>query len=89
MRFLTVKRDGVALYSFCAEHRCQRQAHAFEDRALLDVQLDVRSRVFLLKRRFAESIDFDSATPQSIFEPDAIAIGTHAVSRDAGGACER
>src|SRR5580692_10227919 len=85
MRFLTVESNGVAFHSFCSEHRRQRQAHAFEDRTLLDVQLDVGGGVFLLAGGFAETIDLNAAASERVFKTNAVAFGAHAVSGDAGG----
>src|ERR1700730_10878898 len=85
MRFLTVESNGVAFHSFCSEHRRQRQAHAFEDRALLDVQLDVGGSIFLLVGGFADTIDLNAAAAERVFKTNAVAIGAYAVRGDAGG----
>ena len=61
MRLLTVEGDGVAFDTFCAEDRRERQAHAFEDRALLDVEFDIGGGVFLFARRFGKAIDLHAA----------------------------
>ncbi len=66
----------------------ERQAHALEHGALLDVQFEIGGGVFLLARGFGKAIDFHAAAAQGVFQTYAIAIGACAVGGDAGGACE-
>ncbi len=91
VRFLSVKGDVVPLHTFGAEHDAERKVHAFEHRALLDMEFEISRRVFALLRRVGEMVDLHATTAKSVFQLDAIAIGAAAIRGDGvrSGKCGR
>ena len=79
MRLLAVESDGVALHALGAKHRAERKAHAFENRALLDVQLKICSGILPLGLRISDGIDGDAAVGQRIFKANAVSVGAAAI----------
>ena len=71
---LSLPRDPVALDPERAEHHSERQVERLEDRALLDVQLEICRRVLELAARFEGSIEVDVELAQSVGESDAVLV---------------
>ena len=79
MRLLAMESNCVALYALGAEHHAQRQPHAFEDRSLLNMQLQVGRGVGPLHARIPDPLHVDMALAQSIFQADAVAVCSAAI----------
>ena len=56
-----MKVMAMALHTLGAEHHSERQAQILQDRALLNMQFQVRGRVLLLWLGFRETIDLNAA----------------------------
>lgn len=82
MSLLPVKRDGVALHAFGAEHDTKGQAELFEHGPLLDVQLEIGGSVVPFTLCLREAVDFDTAAAQSVLQANAVFVGSAAVGFD-------
>ena len=60
MRSLSVKRNGVPFNAERSEHCAERKIKIEEDRALLDVQLQIRGRVFQFVPGILDPFEIDS-----------------------------
>ena len=76
MRRLAGEPDHVAFDAERPQHDAGRLAHRFEDRSLLDVELEVRARVDRLERamRVEHAIERHAVLGEGVHEARALAI---------------
>jgi hypothetical protein len=74
MRGLAPPRHPVALDSVGAEDGSQRKIHRFEHRPLLDVELEVRSRILELLSRLRRPVEIDAVRSDRIRQWDTVSI---------------
>ena len=70
MRRLPAKRHLVPFDAERPEHHAERQVHRLQDGALLDVQLEIRSRALELGPRFQRRVQVDSVLAQGVRKRD-------------------
>ena len=88
MGLLAVEGDGVALDTLGAEDGGEREAEAFEDGALLDVEFEVGCDVVAFARGVADLGYIYVVGGECGFEGGAVAVGAGAVGGDGVGAGE-
>ncbi len=91
MRSLARPRDQVPLDPERAEHDAEREIHRLQDRALLDVQLQVGSRVLELAPRVERRVEIDAVRADRVGERDPVRVAALpqlglVVHRPGGGA---
>src|SRR6516165_4601317 len=79
MRFLSVKRHGVAFDPLGSEDYAKRQSQTFQYRALLDVQFEIGRGVLTLARGFGKSVHFKTAAPDGFVKANTILVGAAAI----------
>src|SRR6478735_1180428 len=86
---LAAERDLVALDAERAEDHAERQVERLEHRALLDVELEVRSRVLELPPRLERPVEVDAVLADRVRQRDPVDIAPLAqlvlVAHRAGG----
>ena len=65
VRLLPIESDRMTLHTFRAQHDAQRQLHALQHWALLDVELKIRSRILLLRCAVRYVVDGDAGIEQA------------------------
>src|SRR5215471_13124190 len=91
MRFLSMKRHGVAFDALSPEDYAKRKSQIFQYRALLDVQFEIGRGVLTLARGFGKSFHLETAAPDRFVKANAIFVDAAAVgfnrmrSRECGG----
>src|SRR5579883_2030999 len=91
MRLLTMECNAPALDSFGPQDDAERLAQLFEDRPLLNVQLQICGDVPALAVGIADALHIDTADLQRRFQRRSVAVCAFAVSFNgmSAGECRR
>jgi hypothetical protein len=79
----------MSLHTFGTEHDSKRKVHAFKDRSLLDVQLQISGCIAAFSASVTDPVDVDATVPQSILQTNSIAVGTDTIHVDRLSSSER